>query len=75
MLGIGYDGMQVYREMPEKFEEVKTRLLGQFVKVTGRVKRNTFFDRLEFNAQTVVPDPDPKEELARLDAPSTAPSA
>ena len=66
LLNSSSDKMQVYREMPEKFEEMKTQLLGQIIKVTGRVKKNTFFDRLEFNAQSVVPDPDPQEELQRL---------
>lgn len=62
-----------FRQAPEQFEPVKTELLGQIVKLVGRAKKNTFFDRLEFNVQLVFPNPDPKEELARLQA--TTPAA
>ena len=55
-----------YRQFPEKFEELKHDLLGQIVKMTGRVTRNTMFDRLEFVANDVVVDPDPEDELKRL---------
>lgn len=57
-----------FRESPEQFEPLKTELLGQIVKFVGRVRKNAFFDRLEFNVQLVFPNPDPKEELARLQA-------
>jgi replication factor A1 len=55
-----------YKTNPEKFEEVKTALLGTIVKFSGRVVRNTMFDRLEFISQQVDPNPDPEEEIARL---------
>jgi len=51
------------REDPSKFEDTKTELLGQIIKVVGRTKKNEMFDRLECTAQLVFPDPDPKEEL------------
>lgn len=54
------------RDAPEQFEPTKNELLGQIVKFIGRAKKNTFFDKLEFNVQLVFPNPDPKEELARL---------
>ncbi len=56
-----------YRDNPEKFEEVKTELLGNIVKVNGRVKKNIFFDRLELVANTILLNPDPEEEIKRLD--------
>ncbi len=59
-----------FREAPEQFEPTKTELLGQIVKFIGRAKKNTFFDRLEFNVQLVFPNPDPKEELARVQTPA-----
>lgn len=62
------------RQNPEQFEPIKTELLGQIVKLVGRAKKNTFFDRLEFNVQLVFPNPDPQEELARLQATTPAPS-
>ena len=57
-----------YRELPEQFEAVKTELIGNMVKVTGKANKNQFFDRLEFVAQ-LVHDADPKEELAKLQTP------
>ncbi|MFQ5475066.1 MAG: OB-fold nucleic acid binding domain-containing protein, partial [Candidatus Nanoarchaeia archaeon] len=48
-----------YREFPDKFEEIKHELLGQMVKVTGRVTKNSMFGRLEFVAQDVIVNPDP----------------
>jgi replication factor A1 len=56
-----------YRENLEKFEEVKTELLGNIIKIHGRVKKNLFFDRLEFVANDVTLNPDPAEEIKRLD--------
>ncbi|MBD3361316.1 DUF2240 family protein [Candidatus Woesearchaeota archaeon] len=60
--------MLVYKNSPESFEPVKNDLLGSLVKIVGRVNKNTFFDRLEFVAQLVFPEPDPAEELARIKA-------
>ncbi len=51
---------------PETFEQYKLDLLGNMLKVQGRVKKNTFFDRLEFSAQKVFLNPNPEEEIARL---------
>jgi hypothetical protein len=58
--------MMVYRESPEKFEEVKNELLGNIVKIIGRIRKNDMFDRLEFTAQRVDANPDPEKELQRL---------
>lgn len=58
--------MLQYKAAPEKFEEVKTALLGNIVKFSGRVVRNAMFDRLEFISQQVDPNPDPEEEIERL---------
>jgi ssDNA-binding replication factor A large subunit len=60
--------MLKYKDMPEQFTEVKTELLGRIVKVVGKVNKNAMFDRLEFVAQLVFPNPDPAEEIKRLDA-------
>lgn len=56
-----------YKDSPQSFEDMKTDLLGEIVKITGRVSKNQMFDRLEFIAQMVFRDPDPKEELQRLE--------
>ena len=57
--------MVSFREEPMKFEDVKTDLLGQIIKVVGRAKKNDMFDRLEFTAQLVFPEPDPSDELKK----------
>jgi|TARA_B100000315_G_scaffold164578_1_gene153215 replication factor A1 len=57
----------MYKDNPEKFEEVKTELLGNIVKINGRVKKNLFFDRIEILANEVLLNPDPEEEIKRLD--------
>ncbi len=61
------DEFLTYRTSPETFENVKTELLGQIIKVVGRVTKNDMFDRLELIAQLVYPNPNPEEELARME--------
>ena len=56
-----------YKENPQTFEEVKSNLLGTLVKISGRVKRNLFFDRLEIIANDISINPDPDEEIKRLE--------
>ncbi|MCH8003536.1 MAG: DUF2240 family protein [Nanoarchaeota archaeon] len=56
-----------YKDNPDKFEEVKTELLGNIVKINGRVKKNLFFDRIEIVANDVSLNPNPDEEIKRLD--------
>jgi ssDNA-binding replication factor A large subunit len=55
-----------YREFKEKFDEVKIDLLGQMVKITGRVTKNAMFDRLEITARSVDMNPNPQEEIEKL---------
>ena len=66
--GKSSEEMLAFRENPMDFEDVKTELLGNIVKIVGKVNRNAFFDRLEFMAQLVFSEPDPEEELERLNA-------
>lgn len=56
-----------YKDNPETFEQVKSDLLGTLVKINGRVKKNLFFDRLEIVANDVSLNPNPEEEIKRLD--------
>jgi ssDNA-binding replication factor A large subunit len=56
-----------YKDDPAAFEEVKNDLLGEFVKIVGRVKRNETFDRLELTANLIFTDVDPIAELENLD--------
>lgn len=55
-----------YKDNMAAFEEVKTDLLGEQLKLLGQVKKNEMFSRLEFNVQ-VVSKAKPEEELARLE--------
>jgi len=58
--------MAVYRENMAAFEEVKTDLLGEQLKLLGQVRKNEMFSRLEFNVQ-IASRAKPEEELARLE--------
>jgi ssDNA-binding replication factor A large subunit len=61
-----------YKDDPAAFEEIKNALLGEFIKVVGRVKHNETFDRMELTANLVFTDVDPIAELKNLDAKLTA---
>ncbi len=56
-----------FRTSPQDFQPIKDSLLGNIIKVIGRTSRNEMFDRLEFVAQLVFPDPDPDEEIKKLE--------
>ena len=56
-----------YKDDPASFEAVKNELLGNVIKVVGRVVKNQMFDRLEFMAQLVFPNPDPEEEIKKTE--------
>lgn len=58
---------QRYKDDPNAFESIKNDLLGEFIKVVGRVKRNETFDRIELTANLVFTDVDPIAELQNLD--------
>ena len=50
----------------DSFSEIKNELLGKIVLFEGRTSKNDMFDRLEFIANFVNPDPDPEKEVKRL---------
>ncbi len=56
-----------FHEDPMEFESVKTDLLGDIVKIRGRVQENEAFERLELVANSVETDPDPEEEMDNLE--------
>ncbi len=51
------------KDSQEKIEQLKTDLLGEIIKVVGRVNKNTMFNRIEFVTQLVFRNPDPEEEI------------
>ncbi len=66
LLGKSKSEVLEYKDTPEKFEDVKTELLGNIIKVMGRSKKNEMFDRIEFTADDVDIKPDPEEEIKIL---------
>ncbi len=56
-----------YKDNIAEFETVKTDLLGQQVKLVGRAVKNEMFDRVEFITQLVFLNPNPQEEVQRLE--------
>jgi len=60
------DELQALRENMEKYEDLKTELLGEQVIITGRVVKNSMFDRLEIIANKVDRKVDPENEIKRL---------
>jgi len=59
--------MLKYKDNPGGFDAVKTEMLGNFVKLIGRTSKNTMFDRIEFLANLVFTDVDPKAEMKKLE--------
>ena len=57
-----------YKDSPQDFESIKTELLGNQVKLIGRVNKNQMFDRIEFTAQLVFLNPDPEQEIKKLES-------
>ena len=57
----------LFREQPEAFGEIKNALLGEQIKMVGKVNKNAMFDRLEFFAQLVYTDVKPEEEISHLE--------
>jgi hypothetical protein len=72
LLAKNHSEMLQYQENPQAFEEVKTELLGEIIKVVGRCKKNETFDRIELTANLVFKDVDPEEELQRLNTESAS---
>lgn len=67
LLNIDHTRMITYKEDPSTFEDMKTELLGTITKVAGKVAKNDMFDRLEIVARDVTINPNPEEELKRLE--------
>jgi hypothetical protein len=66
LLGKTEEELAQYRENLAAFEDIKTELLGEQLKVMGKTRKNELFDRLEFNVQ-FVERAKPEEELARME--------
>jgi replication factor A1 len=67
LLGKSKEEVLKFKENPQEFDAIKTDLLGKQIKITGRSTKNQMFDRLEFVANDVNINPDPKEEIQKIE--------
>ncbi len=66
LLNLNQEQVLKFKSEPADFEAVKNNLLGTIVKLNGRANKNTLFNRLEFVVNGVDINPNPEEELKRL---------
>ena len=66
LLNLNQEQVLKFKTEPAEFEAVKNNLLGTIVKLNGRTNKNSMFNRLEFIAQNVDINPNPEEEIKRL---------
>ncbi len=57
-----------YQDHTEEWQECKNELLGEYVRAVGRAVKSEAFDRIEFRTQLVFLNPDPEQELSRLNS-------
>ena len=55
-----------FKNNPAEFEAAKHDLLGTIIKVNGRANKNSMFNRVEFVVNSVDTNPNPEEEMKRL---------
>jgi replication factor A1 len=67
LLNMEEDEILKFKEDANLFISYKEDMVGNIIKLVGRVNKNTMFDRLEFVSQLVFIDIDPKEEIKKLD--------
>ena len=68
LFNMAADQLLRFRQEPAEFEAKKNDLLGTIIKVNGRANKNSMFTRLEFIAQSVAINPNPEEEIKRLNS-------
>ncbi len=66
LLSLNKDQIIKYKDAPQSFEEVKQNIMGNQIKIVGRVQNNTMFNRTDFIANSVDISPDPDKEIERL---------
>jgi len=67
LLGKTPQELLVYKDSATSFDETKNSLLGTIVKFIGKVNKNQMMDRIEFVSQLVFPNPNPEDEIKRLE--------
>ena len=58
--------LEILEKKTSGFEDMKNELLGKIVKFIGRTNKNQMFERIEFTPQLVFTNPNPEEEIERL---------
>ena len=66
LLNMAQEQVLRFKQEPADFEAVKNELLGTITKLIGRTNKNSMFNRLEFVVNNVDTNPNPEEELKRL---------
>jgi len=66
LLALPREKILSFREDVAAFEGLKTDLLGNIVKISGKALKNQNFDRIELVASKVDKSPNPEEEIARI---------
>jgi replication factor A1 len=66
LLSMDKTQIMAFKEDPSKFEPIKTELLGNMIKISGRANKNQNFDRIELVANQVERNPNPDEEIKKL---------
>lgn len=61
-----HENILKFREEPDLFETYKSSLLGEMIKVSGRVNKNEAFDRIEFVANNIEKNPNPEQEIKNI---------
>ena len=74
LLSKTHEEILVFKENPSLFESTKHELLGKMVKIQGRVVKNEMFDRLEVIASRIYPEPNPSEEIKKVENSVVQPS-
>jgi len=67
LVGMTKQQVQDMKDNQEAYDKLKNDLLGNIIKISGRITKNQMFDRLEIVANTVDPKPDPEAEIAKLE--------
>ena len=66
LLSLNQEQVLKFKNEPAEFEAVKNEMLGTIIKLNGRTNKNSLFNRLEFIASNVDTNPNPEEELKRM---------
>jgi ssDNA-binding replication factor A large subunit len=66
LLSENHETIVKYKESPDLFEPFKSDLLGDMIKVIGKVNKNNVFDKVELIADTIIKNPDPEEEIKKI---------